>query len=301
MEHIVRVDDDYELWVEERGEPGTPPVLLIMGANASGLTWPDALVDRLAEDHRVIRYDHRDTGRSTRGYTDAPYAICDLALDAVKVLDGLHVDRAHVVGMSMGGTLAQLLLLDYPDRLLSATVFATTTLAFPESTAAPEGTDALPGPDPRLLAVWETMGEARDDEAEMSWRIEHWRLLAGDVLPFDETEFRDLEQLIAAHAGTFATGFAHALADQSRLDRGDELAAVSVPTLVLEGPADPVAGPPHAAHLAAAIGSARLVTIPGMGHALSRAVVPHLAAAISEHLATAERSGDDRAEGKRPG
>ncbi|KQS69095.1 alpha/beta fold hydrolase [Modestobacter sp. Leaf380] len=115
-EHLVPVAPGVDLWVTERGDPGAPVVLLVMGAASSGLLWPEDLVDDLARDHRVVRYDHRDTGRSTRG---SSYALRDLATDAVAVLDALEVDRAHGVGMSLGGLLAQLLLLDHPDRLVA--------------------------------------------------------------------------------------------------------------------------------------------------------------------------------------
>ena len=111
-EHTVVVDPHYTLWAEELGDPDGTPLLLVMGANASGVAWPDTLVDRLAVRHRVVRYDHRDTGRSTRAFAVHPYAIRDLADDALAVLDALGIDRAHVVGMSMGGTLVQLLLVD---------------------------------------------------------------------------------------------------------------------------------------------------------------------------------------------
>ncbi len=233
-----------------------------MGADASGVAWPDALVDRLAARHRVVRYDHRDTGRSTRAFAEHPYAIRGLADDALAVLDALGIDRAHVVGMSMGGTLVQLLLVDHPDRLRSATVFATSALG--AGLADPGGTGpALPDPDPRLLA--------------------------GGVLAFDPAEFRALEQRVVAHGGTAAASFAHALADQGGLARdAAALAAVDVPTLVVEAPEDPVNPPPHAAHLAGTIGSARLVTLRGMGHALPAAVVPALADAILAHTAGAD-------------
>jgi pimeloyl-ACP methyl ester carboxylesterase len=283
VEHRIPVAPGVELWAEERGDPTSPPLLLVMGANASGVVWPDALVDRLARQHRVIRYDHRDTGRSTRAFERRPYAIGDLAVDAVRLLDGLGVDRAHVVGMSMGGTLVQLLLLDAPDRLRSATVLCTSALGTGLADVA--GESELPGPDPRLLALWASMGEERDAEAELAWRVEHWRLLAGEGLPFDPAEFRALEERVVAHSGTHRSPHAHALADRSGLDRGAELAAVRVPTLVVEAPADPVNPPPHAAHLARLIGTARLVTVPGMGHALPAAVVGPLAEAIAGHTA----------------
>jgi pimeloyl-ACP methyl ester carboxylesterase len=288
VEHTVAVDAHYTLWVEERGDPDRTPVLLVMGADASGATWPDALVDRLAARHRVVRYDHRDTGRSTRAFDAHPYAIRDLAEDAVAVLDALGIDRAHVVGMSMGGTLVQLLLVDHPERLRGATVFTTSALG--AGLADPDGTGPpLPGPDPRLLAMWAEMGAEREPEEELAWRVAHWRLLAGGVLPFDPGEHSALEERVMAHSGTTASPSAHALADQAGLDRDPAaLAAVTVPTLVLEAPEDPVNPPPHATHLAGTIGSARLVTVPGMGHALPGAVVPLLAEAILAHAAEAD-------------
>jgi pimeloyl-ACP methyl ester carboxylesterase len=290
VEHLIRLDDDTVLWAEERGDPAATPLLLVMGANASGVTWPDALVDRLAQRHRVIRYDHRDTGRSSRAFAVHPYAVRDLAEDAVAVLDALGVDRAHVVGMSMGGVLVQLLLLDHPDRLLSATVLATAALGV--GLAGPDGGPLeLPGPDPALLAYWQTMGADRDREAELAWRVEHWRLLAGGVLPFDPAGFRALEEAVMAHSGEVRGPVAHALADQSGLDRGPELAANRVPTLVVEAPEDPINPPPHAANLVATIGTARLVTIPGMGHALPPQVLDPLAAAIEAHAGAVATGG----------
>lgn len=286
-ERTVAVDPHYSLWVEERGDPGGTPLLLVMGANASGIAWPDALVDRLGERHRVIRYDHRDTGRSTRAFATHPYAIRDLAADALAVLDALAVDRAHVVGMSMGGTLVQLMLVDHPERLRSATLFATAALG---AWMADRGTGPpLPGPDPRLLALWEEMGADREPAEELAWRVEHWRILGGAALPVDPEEFRALEERVVAHSGTAAATVAHAVADQSGLGRDPAaLAAVTVPTLVVEAPEDPVNPPPHAAHLADSIGGAQLVTVPGMGHALPAVVVGPLAAAILAHTAVVD-------------
>ena len=287
MERYVEVAPDVRLWVEDTGRPDGSTLLLVMGANASGLAWPDRLVERLGERHRVVRYDHRDTGRSTWAFDARPYAVADLAEDAVAVLDALGVARAHVVGMSMGGTLVQLLLLDHPGRLASATVLCTSALG--AGLAAGEGgparTPDLPGPDPRLLALWEHMADPRDADAELDWRVEHWRILNGDVVDFDPAEFRSLEQRMIRHAGRHDNPAAHARAARTGLDRGAELAGVAVPTLVVEAPEDPINPPPHAAHLAGLMPGARLVTIPGMGHALGRPVVEPLAAAILAHTA----------------
>ncbi|SDD24438.1 Pimeloyl-ACP methyl ester carboxylesterase [Geodermatophilus telluris] len=275
-----------QLWAEERGDPAAPPLLLVMGANASGVLWPEELVDLLAARHSVVRYDHRDTGRSSAVLDRAPYAVADLARDALAVLDALGIARAHVVGMSMGGTLVQLLLLDAPERLRSATLLCTSALGAGLADVA--GTSGLPGPAPALLEYWQTMGGDRDRAAELDWRVEHWRLLGGGVLPFDAAWFRALEERAMDHAGSVRGPVAHALADQAGLDRGAELAAVRVPTLVVDAPADPVNPPPHAAHLAAVVGGARLVRVPGMGHALPPPVHAPLAAAVSAHTAAAD-------------
>lgn len=162
MERFVSVDRSTQLWAEARGAEDAPTVLLIHGANASGVAWPDALIDRLAETLRVIRYDHRDTGRSTWRFEEEPYPLTTLAEDAVSVLDAFGVEQAHVVGLSLGGLLAQLLLLDAPDRVASATLFCTGPLA-----GVPDQPEA-PAPREQLLAVWATMGDPRDDEQRPS-------------------------------------------------------------------------------------------------------------------------------------
>ena len=288
MERFIDAAPDVRLWVQDVGRADASPVLLVMGANASGLTWPDALVESLARHHRVIRYDHRDTGRSTWAFDEHPYAIADLADDALVVLDALGIERAHVVGMSMGGTLVQLLLLDESDRLLSATLFATSAL---------EGNDAagaereLPGPDPKLLALWEHMAEPRDRDAEIKWRVDQWRMLNGDALEFDANEFRRLEERIIDHAGRHDNPAAHARADQRGLDRGAELTHISTPTLVIEAPEDPINPPPHAEHIARSIPGSRLATIPGSGHALGTPMLAPLTDAILAHTASVDLQG----------
>lgn len=194
------------------------------------------------------------------------------------VLDAFDVPRAHVVGMSMGGLLTQLLLLDHPDRLASATLLCTTVLP-------PLDAD-LPGPDPALLRLWAEIDDPRDQRAELAWRVDHRRALHGTGTLFDVMFFRALEQRVIAHAGTDEPSTAHAHADTAGQDRGAELASVDVPTLVIEAPDDPVHPPPHAEHLARALGRARLHRIPGMGHAIGPSVIEPLATAILSQTAS---------------
>jgi pimeloyl-ACP methyl ester carboxylesterase len=263
------------LWTEQTGAPDAPPLLLVMGANASGVLWPEAFVATLAERHRVIRYDHRDTGRSTWAFDERPYKGAELAQDAIRVLDALGIDRAHIVGMSMGGALLQLLLLDHPERILTAALVCTTTLD--------GGAEDLPRPDPRLFEDPGGPAGDRDREAELDWRVENWRRHNGDALPLDAAAFRRLEERVIEHSGREDFPTAHFRADHSGPERGGELTKVRTPTLVVQGGADPMFAPPHGARLAAAIPTARLVTIASMGHVLNPPILAPLADAILGH------------------
>jgi pimeloyl-ACP methyl ester carboxylesterase len=287
------------LWAEDVGAADGPALLLVAAANQASTSWPDEFVGPLAARHRVIRYDHRDTGRSSGPERSADhgadhdadpdagddaddeyvdYGAVELAEDAVAVLDAFGVGRAHVLGMGLGGLLTQLLVLDHPDRLASAVLVCCTALSAP-------GDPALPAPDPALRRLWAEVDDPRDEQGELDWRVEHWRLLDGTGHPFDEAGFRALEERAIAHRGRPDPVTTHSRLDLAGLDRGAELAGSTVPVLVVEAVVDPVHPPPHAAHLAAAIGprGARLVRVGGMGHAISRAAAPALAAAVLTH------------------
>ncbi|MFE6165545.1 alpha/beta fold hydrolase [Streptomyces sp. NPDC056486] len=287
QQEYVEAAPGIRLWTERRGAPDAPALLLVMGAQASGLGWPDTFVDALAAQYQVIRYDHRDTGRSTSTFDQHPYPITDLAQDAVAVLDGLGVERAHLVGMSLGGMLTQLVLADHPERVLSATLIGTCALS-DTSYETPDGVEVpvgeLPGIAPEVLEVWSRPFDDKGPEAELDRRVEHWRVLSGGQLPFEAPYFRDLERRIIEHTGTHIASTAHARADDSHMLRTDELAGTKVPTLVISAPAEPVFPPPHPHHLAQVIGGgARVVEIAGMGHALPPAVQAPLAEAILGH------------------
>ena len=135
-----------DLYTESFGDPSGPTILLIMGAMASGVWWPEEFCRQIAERGRyVIRYDHRDTGRSV---SYAPgrieYSVEDLSDDAVGILNAYGIDRAHLVGMSLGGFLSQLIALKYPDRVLTLTLIASERLG-PED-------PAIPAMDPKIPA-----------------------------------------------------------------------------------------------------------------------------------------------------
>ncbi|MEV0320673.1 alpha/beta fold hydrolase [Streptomyces sp. NPDC050658] len=282
-EQYVDVAPGVRLWTERRGAPDAPPLVLIMGALASGLGWPEPLVEALAAHHQVIRYDHRDTGRSTADFDGHPYSVADMGRDVVAVLDGLGIERAHLVGMSLGGMLSQLVMSDHPERVLSVTMFGTSALSTTPY-RAPDGTEVpvaeLPGVSPVVMDLWSTPVQDKGPEAELDRRVEHWRALNGRRLPFDPEYFRALERRIIAHAGTHVASTAHARADDSGLLRTEELARTQIPALIISATGEPVFPPPHAQHLAQVIAGARLTEIEGMGHALPASVLTPLAEAI---------------------
>jgi len=255
-------------------------------ARATAATDPDsgrprtlALVDAVRAWPTTAAADHACTTAAVEADPDLEperpaYSVTTLAADALAVLDAYEVARAHVLGWGMGGLVAQLLLLDHPARLASATLVATRPLRAP-------GTPALPGPPTALRRLWAELDDPRDREGELAWRVAHDRLLHGAALPFDAAAFRARHERAMAHAGTEEPVTAHThLAVPSR---GAELAAVTVPTLVVEAPADPVHPPPAAAVLAAALGRARVVGIPGLGHVAGDGTAKRLAEIVVEH------------------
>jgi pimeloyl-ACP methyl ester carboxylesterase len=267
------------LWSEDLGDPAASPILLIMGANASAMGWPDEFVELLVGGgHRVIRYDHRDTGKSTT-VPDATYDFADLTQDALAVLDAHGVDRAHVVGVSMGGLIGQLLAVDHPERLRSLTLALTGALDMGTTDEAqPDNGERIS----RMIALAEP---GADEESELDRRVALWRELHGDKLPFDAAEYRRLEERAIAHAGTFLPATGHVRLGATPLPRGTEdLRKVETPTLILQGSEDPFYPPGFGRHLAELLPDARLREFDGLGHSIPAALHAVLAEAILDHL-----------------
>ncbi len=241
-----------DLCVQAFGVPSDPPVLLIAGEARSMDWWEDEFCRRLAAGGRfVIRYDHRDTGRSTSFPAGAPpYSAADLAEDALGLLDALEEPRAHLVGISMGGELAQRIAVEHPGRVLSLTLMA-----------------VRPGPDASRAAVpppgdpggwWDRAGAVDRMVAAM-------RACGGPFTP-DEPHLRRLaERVFDRTRDMAASSTNHRVMGAGPPVRG-RLGAIRTPTLVLHGTADPLTGMGHAAALAAEIPGARLVPLAGVGH-----------------------------------
>jgi pimeloyl-ACP methyl ester carboxylesterase len=234
----------------------------------------------------VIRYDHRDTGRSTTvDFSTDPYTLSDVAADAVGVLDAYSVPAAHVIGFSGGGMVAQTVALEHPERVRTLTSWGSTPLA--ASFVAPDGGGSgLPGPAPEVMeALLWTLQPAADDDERADRFIGMLRAYAGMLEPFDEEEARDIVKRMFAQTQSPAAFVNHHLAWAASPDRTEMLAKVEAPTLVIHGTADPVVPLVHAEATAKAIRGARLLTIDGMGHDFPRPALPQIVTAILEHTA----------------
>ncbi len=254
-----------ELCVESFGDPADPAILLIHGAGHSLLAWDEEFVGRLtAGGRRVIRFDSRDAGRST-GYPagEPAYGLGDLAADAAALLDVLGIAAAHVVGMSQGAAVAQLLALDHADRVASLTL-ASSTPGGPGHHHAD-----LPGASQGLQKFFANEPAApdwSDRAAVIDYLVEVERPFAANSRPFDTDGMRAAAERVVDRTADIAAQ----LTNPFMIDAGEpwraRLGHVSAPTLVLHGTEDPLFPIGHGHALAAEIPGARFIPMEQTGH-----------------------------------
>jgi pimeloyl-ACP methyl ester carboxylesterase len=286
-----------EICVGTFGDPADAPILLIGGSSASMDWWEDEFCERLVAGSRfVIRYDHRDTGRSvTYGPGPPPYTGPDLVDDAVGVLEALDIARAHLVGISMGGGIAQYLALEFPDRVASLTLISTSlevgdTSRLPSMSAETAARFAVPAPD------WS------DRAAVIDYITYLAHVSASPSRPFEEEAFRELAGRVFDRTNDIAASFTN----HDLIDHGDPpsrtLEELEIPTLVIHGADDPVFPAAHGQALAEAIPGAELLIVEQMGHELPRETWNTVVPAILDHTANTERSsGAGREQGPATG
>ena len=263
-----------ELAYETFGDPGDPPVVLVMGLGTQMIAWPDALCEQIAGGRRyVIRYDNRDVGLSTHLHGKrAPdvkdillrrkrpvYRIDDMADDLIGLLDGLGIERAHLVGASMGGFIVQTAALAHPERTLSLTLIMTST-----------GARTVGRPQPKLITRLLGRRGTLDREAAMELAVETFGLIGsrGDLL--DPDHIRDLAGRSYDRAHDPA-GYVRQLgAVLAQSNRTRPLTKLRVPTLVMHGLHDPLVNVSGGLALARLIRGAKFVGFSGMGHDLPR-------------------------------
>ena len=274
-ERMVRANG-IDLRTQAFGDPQDPALLLIAGATSSMKRWQDSFCSCLAEAGRfVIRYDNRDTGRSSVFPVGAPgYSIRDMADDAVGVLDAYGVERAHMAGWSMGGMITQNVAIHHPGRIRSALIFGSTpdgSAIASAASGAGKDSGTLSAPPQPVLELFEYL--AAVDWTDEAQAIEAWlredEVLAGpgDTLDRDldrinvtvlVREARDIVAHRRNHGVVVATSYWR-----------DRLKDISTPTLVMHGTHDYCLPLDHAEALAREIPGAKLVVVEGMGHVLS--------------------------------
>jgi pimeloyl-ACP methyl ester carboxylesterase len=270
------------LCTEPFGEPADPPILLVMGSGGSMLWWAEDFCRMLAGGGRlVIRYDHRDTGRSVTSEPGHPtYNRADLVADAARVLDAYGLPTAHIVGVSAGAAFAQLLALDFADRVRSLVLIST-------SPATP-GDRGLPSPTEefgRFVATAEV--DWSDPESVIEYLVGYSRVLNGVERPFDEAASRELVRRDVERARNVAALQNHdAIAD----DDGprEPLSSIKVPTVVIHGTADPMLPLEHGEALTEEIPGATLLPLEGAGHGVDEADWETIVGVILEHTRLAD-------------
>ncbi|RWC49027.1 MAG: alpha/beta hydrolase [Mesorhizobium sp.] len=252
-----------EIISEAFGDPANPPLLLIMGAMASMLWWPTALCLKLADAGLfVIRYDNRDTGRSTKYKPgEPPYTFDDMADDAMRVLDDHGIGKANVVGMSMGGMIAQLVALKHPSRVISLTVISSSPVGL-DTSHLPGTTEAYMEHSAEGAKVdWSDRGQVID------FIVRDARAIASIAHPFDEARMRAFIEQDYDRSGGFLSATNHFMLRGGDAWKG-RLHEMTAPLLVIHGTADPIFPVEHGEALAEAVAGAKILRIEGGGHEL---------------------------------
>jgi pimeloyl-ACP methyl ester carboxylesterase len=294
---IVKAND-VELTCDSFGEEADEPLLLIAGLGTQMIRWTVPFCEALARcGYRVIRFDNRDSGRSTHFHhcatpdfaamaaalragqlPDVPYTLQDMAADAIGLLDALAIDRAHVVGRSMGGMIAQIIASEHPERVLSLT-----------SIMSSSGNPMLPqaAPDAMAMMMRPAPDPVSDEAGFIAHKLAFARRIAGSGHAFDEQANRllILEETRRAYDPGGSGRQIAAMAVTG--DRRSRLATITAPTLVIHGADDPLFLPACGRDTAASIPNADLMLIDGMGHDLPPALYRAIVEAIDR---TASRS-----------
>ncbi|MCY9021243.1 alpha/beta fold hydrolase [Priestia megaterium] len=280
MSEKINKINGIDICTETFGNPQNPAVLLIMGAMCSMVYWDEEFCQQLADTGRyVIRYDNRDVGRSiVYEPGSSNYTVIDMADDAVGVLDSYHIDEAHIVGMSLGGMIAQIMALRHPQRVLSITMIASGIF----------GSDAnnrnLPPMDEKILAYHANGAKLNwsDEESVANYLVAGSALLCGSKHKFDEQRaYKQVEKEIK-RANNLLSMFNHAFLKGDDSYEG-KLKEIDVPALVIHGTQDIVLPYEHALALVNEIPNALLLSLKGSSHEIHFDDWDRIINAISNH------------------
>jgi pimeloyl-ACP methyl ester carboxylesterase len=283
-----------ELCYQEMGDPEGEPLLLVMGLATQMIAWDEEFCAMLAErDFRVVRFDNRDIGRSTRISSagvpnllemavgrrgSAPYLLRDMAADTLGLMDHLEIGSAHLVGASMGGMIVQSTAIESPERVRSLTSIMSTT-----------GSRRVGHPSYKTFGL--LLGRPpRQREAAIERVVKTFKMIGSPGYPFEEERVREIagRSFDRGHSQAGIARQLHAITASG--DRTPALRRLDVPALVIHGKGDVLVNPSGGRATAKAIPGARLKMIDGMGHDLPRALWPTFVEEIAANAARAPKS-----------
>lgn len=294
---IAKVND-LDIWYDTQGDPDNPPLLLIVGLGMQSVSWPESFCNGLVErGFYLIRFDNRDNGLSTKLHhlgkpntllavmkmalrmkLAAGYKLDDMAADAIGLMDALDIPRAHIVGASMGGMIAQIVAARYPERVLSLTSIMSTS-----------GRRGLPGP---TRAARKVLFSAAPDPTNHAALTEHFvnmmRVIGSPAYPTSEEILQERVALTLKRSLEPVATTRQLLAIGASGDRVNLLKSIIVSTLVIHGIDDPLVPIAGGRETASLIPNAAMVEIAGMGHDLPDQLADEITAKISEHCHAAE-------------
>lgn len=290
-EELTAPANGIELAYQEMGDPEGEPLLLVMGLATQMIGWDEGFCSLLAgRGYRVVRFDNRDIGRSTKiesagvprrfdmmsgRRATAPYLLRDMARDTTGLMDHLGIDSAHLVGASMGGMIVQTAAIEHPERVRSMVSIMSTTGSRWTGLPSLKAFGVLLGSPPKH----------RDEVVERA--VKTFKVIGSPAYPFDEENLRELASR-SYDRGHDAAGVARQLhAITASGDRTRALRGVRAPTTVIHGKRDPLVRPLGGRATARAIPSARLKMIDGMGHDLPRDLWPTFTEEIAANAARA--------------
>lgn len=265
-----------DIWYETFGDKKNPTVLLIMGGCCQGVLWPKAFCEQLAEEgFFVIRYDHRDAGLSSCfDFEKQPYEILDMAQDTAALLEALHVEKAHLFGVSLGALLAETLAAYFPEKVHSILLLGSTcdirpmNLAYAGQSAE---ANALPPPTSSYLNwMIEFMKlSPQTFEEKLANRMEGWNRLNGQKMPLDSVVNREIHEEFLMRL-RYPQGIINHII-MLRSEQSEKFvrlvpSKIAIPTVILHGTEDPIFPPAHGERLKQAIKNAEYFLVDGMGH-----------------------------------
>jgi pimeloyl-ACP methyl ester carboxylesterase len=273
--------NNIDIWYESFGNPSNQTVLLIMGAGAQCIMWKMGLINEIVNaGYHVVRFDNRDTGLSTwiDDFNAAPYSLEDMAADTIGLMDALNIENAHIIGWSMGGMIAQLIAIHYPNRILSLTSWMSSYWSFDPD---------VPAMSDEMTSWFEkSMGgtppETKEEIIEENVKI--FRMFSGSRFPLDEQWLKSITEESYNRGLDPKTTQNHMAAMISSPSRLEALKNLNIPTLVIHGTEDPTLNYAHGVVCAKVIPGAKLLLLKGVGHEIPSEIVPEAVEAVLNHI-----------------